>query len=106
MYPVVILENKMLRATAKTHKEAVFKNHHTELRESITLSEFWVPIDANHSELQWIKWDAKTVQKQKATSPAHLIRIWASLKNSEILLLLKLFVFYFIYLVAWGQATV
>ena len=64
----------MLRATAKTHKVAVFKNQHTELRESITLSGFWVPIDANHSELQRIKWDAKTVQKQKATSPAHLIK--------------------------------
>ena len=63
----------MLRATAKTHKVAVFKNQHTELGESITLSEFWVPIDANHSELQRIKWDAKTVQRQKATNPAHLI---------------------------------
>ena len=40
MYPVVILENKMLRVMAKTHKVAVFKNQHTELRESITLSEF------------------------------------------------------------------
>ena len=40
MYPVVILENKVLRATAKTHKVAVFKNQHTELGESITLSEF------------------------------------------------------------------
>ena len=37
MYPVVILENKVLRATAKTHKKAVFKNHHTELGESMTL---------------------------------------------------------------------
>ena len=55
MYPVVILENKVLRATAKTHKIAVFKNYHTELGESITLSEFGVPIDANHSELQGIK---------------------------------------------------
>ena len=55
MYPVVILENKVLRATAKTHKVAVFKNQHTELGESITLSELWVPIDANHSELQWMK---------------------------------------------------
>ena len=40
MYPVVILENKVLRATAKTHEIAVFKNHHTEIGESITLSEF------------------------------------------------------------------
>ena len=40
MHPGVILENKVLRATAKTHKEAVFKNHHTELRKSVTLSEF------------------------------------------------------------------
>ena len=63
MYPVVILENKVLRATAKTHKEAVFKNQHTELGESITLSELWVPIEANHSELQWIKRDAKTIQE-------------------------------------------
>ena len=96
----------MLKATAKTHKVTVFKNQHTTLGESIILSEFWVPMDANHFELQRMNWDAKTVQEQKATSPAHLIRIWASLKNSEILLLLKLFVFYFIYLVAWGQATV
>ena len=66
MYPVVILENKVLRATAKTHKIVVFKNHHTELGESITLSELWVPIDANHSELQWIKWDAKTIQEAKS----------------------------------------
>ena len=63
----------MLRVTAKTHKVAVFKNQHTELGELIILSEFWVPIEANHSELQRKKWDAKTVQKQKATSPAHLI---------------------------------
>ena len=55
MYLVVILENKVLRATAKTHKEAVFKNQHTELGESITLSKIEVRIDANHSELQWIK---------------------------------------------------
>ena len=55
MYPVVILENKVLRATAKTHKVVVFKNQHTELGESITLSEFSVPIDANHYELQVIK---------------------------------------------------
>ena len=40
IYPVVILENKVLRATVKTHKIAVFKNHHTEIGESITLSEF------------------------------------------------------------------
>ena len=40
MYPVVILENKVLRATAKTHEIAVFKNYHTEIGESITLSEF------------------------------------------------------------------
>ena len=40
MYPVVILENKVLRATAKTHKVAVLKNQHTKLGESITLSEF------------------------------------------------------------------
>ena len=62
----------MLRATAKTHKVTVFKNQHTTLGESIILSEFWVPMDANHSEFQRIKGDAKTVQKQKATSPAHL----------------------------------
>ena len=40
MYPVVTLENKVLRATAKTHKVTVFKNHHTKIGESITLSEF------------------------------------------------------------------
>ena len=39
MYPVVIPENKVLRAMAKTHEIAVFKNHHTELGESITLFE-------------------------------------------------------------------
>ena len=55
MYPVVILENKVLRATAKTYKVVLFKNQHTKLRESITLSELLVPIDANHSEPQWIK---------------------------------------------------
>ena len=75
MYPVVILENKMLRATAKTHKMTVFKNQHTTLGESTILSEFRVPKDANHSENLKIQGDAKTIQKQKATSPAHLIRI-------------------------------
>ena len=40
MYPVVIVENKVLRATAKTHEIAVFKNHPTDIGESITLSEF------------------------------------------------------------------
>ena len=40
MYSVVILENKVLKAMAKTHKVTVFKNQHTELGESITLSKF------------------------------------------------------------------
>ena len=96
----------MLRATAKTHKVAVFKNQHTKLGESIILSEFWVPMDANHSEFQRIKWDAKTVQKQKATSPTHLIRIWASFKTLKYYYFLISVRTYFIHLVAWGQATV
>ena len=96
MYPVVILENKVLSVTTKTHKLAVFKNQHIELRESITLFEFWVPIDANHSKLQRIKWDAKTVQKQKATSPAHLIETnlhWYFWNLLYILFFLSYFVF-------------
>ena len=94
----------MIWVTAKTHKVAVFKNQHTKLGESITLSKFWVPIDANHSELQRRKWDAKIVQKQKATSPAHLIRInihWYfgiySIFSYSYLIL---------FLVAWGQETI
>ena len=52
----------------------MFKNQHTTLGESTILSEFWVPKDANHSENLKIQGDAKTVQRQKATSPAHLIK--------------------------------
>ena len=61
-------------------------------------------MDANHSKLQRIKWDAKTVQKQKATSPAYLIGAkfhWYfgvySMFSSFYPILLS---------VAWGQATI
>ena len=94
----------MLRVTAKTHKVTVFKNQHNELGESITLSEFWVPIDANHSELQGIKWDAKTVQRQKATSPAHLI----GAKFHWYFGVYSIFSSFYpiLFSVAWGQATI
>ena len=95
----------MLRATAKTHKVAVFKNQHTELGESITLSEFWVPIDANHSELQRIKWDAKTVQRQKATSPAHLIGAMFTWYFGVYSIFSSFFILFW-FSVAWGQATI
>ena len=94
----------MLRATAKTHKIAVFKNHHTELGESITLSEFWVPMDANHSGFQRIKWDAKTIQKQKATSPAHLIIINIHWYSGIYSIFSSFYPIWFS--VAWGQATI
>ena len=94
----------MLRATTKTHKIAVFKNHHTELGESITLSELWVPIDANYSEPQWIKWDAKTIQEAKATSLAHLI---GAMFHWEFEIYSIFSSFYPIWFsVAWGQATI
>ena len=94
----------MLRATAKTHKITVFKNQHTTLGESIILSEFWVPMDANHSKLQRIKWDAKTVQKQKATSPAHLIIINIHWYSGIYSMFSSFYPNWF--LVAWGQATI
>ena len=94
----------MLRVTAKTHKVTVFKNQHTELGESITLSEFWVPIDANHSELQRIKWDAKTVQRQNATRSAHLIGAKFHWYFGIYSIFSSLYPNWFS--VAWGQATI
>ena len=79
-------------------------NQHTTLGKSIILSEFWVPMDANHSKLLRIKWDAKTVQKQKATNPAYLIRTnihW----YFEIYSIFSSFYPNW-FSVAWGQATI